>query len=209
MTPHVKPHMKPPLKSHVKPPSRSRHGPHFDLGLDRLVEALTRRAAQRAGRRGFLARVGGWLVAAAPLPLLPVARPAPAAGTPAQGKFASDFANSAQTTDPTQCNYWRYCASDGYLCSCCGGGPSRCPPGTSPSPTSWVGSCINPEDGKTYLIAYRDCCGQDSCGRCACANLEGEMPSYRPQLNSDIVWCFGASSMVYHCSSAALVGLAD
>jgi methylamine dehydrogenase light chain len=32
------------------------------------------------------------------------------------------------------------------------------------------------------------------------------MPSYRPQLNNDIIWCFGGSSMIYHCSSAAIVG---
>jgi methylamine dehydrogenase light chain len=183
--------------------------------FDRFFEAFVRKTAQRGSRRGFLAACGRWLTVAAPLPLLPVARSLQAAEPPggatkkAARKFASDFANSAQTRDPTQCNYWRYCASDGYLCACCGGGPNVCPPGSSPSPTSWVGSCINPDDGKTYLIAYRDCCGQDSCGRCACEGLEGEMPSYRPQLNNDIVWCFGASSMVYHCSSAALVGLAE
>lgn len=189
----------------MRPVSRSR--------FDRFFEVLSRRTAQRASRRSFVSLCGRWLCAASALPLLPVARRAQASdahdGSQGRRKFASDFANKAQTSDPTQCNYWRYCASDGYLCACCGGGPNVCPPGTSPSPTSWVGSCINPDDGKTYLIAYRDCCGQDSCGRCNCEALEGEMPSYRPQLNNDIVWCFGASSMVYHCSSAALVGLAE
>ena len=194
----------------MRPISRSR--------FDRCFERLARTTAQRLSRRGFLSRCGAWLAAGAMVPLLPVARPAhaqpPADAPKAKGpvgkrSFASDFANKAQTKDPTRCNYWRYCASDGYMCACCGGGPSTCPPGASPSPTSWIGSCINPEDGKTYLIAYRDCCGKDSCGRCACGNLEGEMPSYRAQFNSDIVWCFGASSMVYHCSSAALVGLAE
>jgi methylamine dehydrogenase light chain len=175
--------------------------------FDRLFERLTRATAQRVSRRSFLSQCGVWLGGASMLPLLPVSRPAQGAET--KRKFASDFANTAQTTDPSKCNYWRYCASDGYMCSCCGGGLATCPPGSTPSPTSWVGSCINPDDGKTYLIAYRDCCGQDSCGRCACTNLEGEMPSYRPQFNSDIIWCFGASSMVYHCSSAALVGLAE
>ena len=181
--------------------------------FDRVFERMSRGAAQRTSRRSFLAQSGLWLVAASALPLLPVARRAQAAEHPgkvkAAGKFASDFANQAQTTDPTQCNYWRYCAADGYQCACCGGGPSTCPPGTSASPTSWVGSCINPDDGKTYLVAYRDCCGQDSCGKCQCLGQEGDMPSYRPQLNNDIVWCFGASSMVYHCSSAGLVGLAE
>jgi methylamine dehydrogenase light chain len=183
----------------MRPISRSR--------FDRLMERLSRRTAQRSSRRGFLALCGGWLIAASSLPLLPVARPAQ--GAEPKKRFASAFANEAQTPDPTQGNYWRYCASDGYMCACCGGGPHTCPPGTTPSPSSWVGTCINPEDGKTYLIAYRDCCGKDSCGRCACGNLEGEMPEYRPQLNSDIVWCFGAASMVYHCSSAGLVGLAE
>lgn len=193
----------------MRPLSRSR--------FDRLIESLSRGAAQRTSRRSFLAQAGLWLVAASSLPVLPVARSAQAAG-PAAAKggqgaaarhYASAFANSAQTQDPTQCNYWRYCSSDGYLCACCGGGPSTCPPGTTPSPTSWIGSCINPDDGKTYLIAYRDCCGQDSCGKCACLGQEGDMPSYRPQVNNDIIWCFGASSMVYHCSSAGLVGLAE
>jgi methylamine dehydrogenase light chain len=177
--------------------------------FDRLIERLSRTAAQRASRRSFLAHCGGWLVAASTLPLLPVSRRAQAADAVDRSKFASEFAKHAQTKDPTQCNYWRYCASDGYLCACCGGGPSTCPPGTTPSPTSWIGSCINPEDGKSYLIAYRDCCGQDSCGRCACLGQEGDMPSYRPQVNNDIIWCFGASSMVYHCSSAGLVGLVE
>jgi methylamine dehydrogenase light chain len=188
----------------VKPISRTR--------FDRLIESFSRGAAQRTSRRGFLSQCGLWLIAASALPLLPVARRAQAgeasAGKPARN-FASEFANHAQTSDPTRCNYWRYCSSDGYLCACCGGGPNTCPPGTAPSPTSWIGSCINPDDGKTYLIAYRDCCGQDSCGRCACLGQEGDMPSYRPQVNNDIVWCFGASSMVYHCSSAGLVGLAE
>ena len=181
--------------------------------FDRIMELTSRRVAQRVSRRSFLSRCGSWLVAASALPLLPVSRQAQAADKSQKPKptvkFLSDFANQAQTHDPTQCNYWRYCSSDGYLCSCCGGGPSTCPPGSTPSPTSWIGSCINPDDGKTYLIAYRDCCGQDSCGKCNCVNQEGDMPEYRPQVNNDIIWCFGASSMVYHCSSAGLVGLAE
>jgi methylamine dehydrogenase light chain len=171
--------------------------------FDRLFERGSRRCAQRISRRSVVSILGKALVASATLPLLPVQRKAQA------GELTSRFARNAQTKDPTRCNYWRYCASDGYLCACCGGGPSTCPPGTAPSPTSWVGSCVNPEDGKTYLIAYRDCCGADSCGRCECLGQEGDMPTYRPQLNNDIIWCFGASSMVYHCSSAALVGLAN
>ena len=164
--------------------------------IDLLVEKLSRRVAQRSSRRSFLSGVARVVVGGVLLPLLPVDR------TGRKEAFAAD----AQVADSTQCNYWRYCAIDGYLCSCCGGGPSTCPAGSSPSPSSWIGSCINPADGKTYLLAYRDCCGKDSCARCLCLNTEGEMPVYLPQLNNDIVWCFGAPTMVYHCSSAAVIG---
>jgi methylamine dehydrogenase light chain len=175
---------------------------HFAVrSLDGAVEKLTRGVAQRSSRRSFLGRVAKVVIGGAVLPLLPVDR-----NFKLRDAHAEEFAKSAQTTDPTACNYWRYCGHDGYSCACCGGTPSVCPPGSQPSPTSWVGSCINPDDGKTYLIAYQDCCGKDSCGRCGCLNTVGEMPAYRPQLNNDIVWCFGAPSMVYHCSSAVLIG---
>ena len=170
-------------------------------GFDGAIERMTRGVAQRTSRRSFLARVGKVLIGGMALPLLPVDR-----AFHIKPANAEAFAAGAQTDDPTQCNYWRYCAHDGYACACCGGAPNVCPPGSHPSPTSWVGSCINPDDNKTYLIAYRDCCGKDSCARCPCLGVEGEMPVYRPQLNNDIVWCFGAPSMIYHCSSAALIG---
>lgn len=172
---------------------------------DTRFESFSRRTAQTISRRSFIARIGALAAGATVLPVLPVSRTA----TAEEGHGADDFARNAQTTDDTACNYWRYCSSDGYLCSCCGGGPSTCPPGTKPSPTSWIGSCVNPDDGNTYLIAYRDCCGTEACGRCNCLATVGESPVYRPQLNNDIIWCFGSTSMVYHCSSAAVVGLAE
>ena len=50
-----------------------------------------------------------------------------------------EFVKTAQTTDPTACNYWRYCSSDGYLCQCCGG---TCQSPTSVKPTRIFGpSC--------------------------------------------------------------------
>lgn len=179
---------------------------NFFSFVDGTFERLARRSAQHVSRRSFLSRLGGAVIGAAALPLLPVNRKAHAAEAPVGFKT---FAQKAQTKDSTACNYWRYCSVDGYLCSCCGGGPARCPPGASPSPTGWIGSCLNPEDGKTYLIAYRDCCGKDACAQCPCLGTEGEMPVYRPQLNNDIVWCFGATTMVYHCTGAAIVGLAQ
>ena len=83
----------------------------------------------------------------------------------------------------------------------------------SPSPTAWIGTCLNPDDGRSYLIAYRDCCGKDMCeptnAGCYCDGEDRNMPVYRPQSSNDIVWCFGNTSLAYHCSTAVLVGLAS
>ena len=131
----------------------------FDL--DKISETATRRLARHTSRRSLLSRLGAVLLAAPAFPLLPVQR------ANAQSKPEvppSDFSKLAQTKDPNACNYWRYCALDGFLCGCCGGGVHSCPPGSTPSPTSWVGTCLNPADGKSYVISYRDCCGAGACG---------------------------------------------
>jgi methylamine dehydrogenase light chain len=171
--------------------------------LDKLGERAARQLAGRLSRRSVVARLGAALVAAPVFPLLPVHR------ATAQNLPATGFASTAQTADAEQCNYWRYCAIDGFLCTCCGGGVHSCPPGSRPSPTSWIGTCVNPDDMRSYVISYRDCCGVDACGQCMCRNTERETPVYRPQGNNDIIWCFGTSSMEYHCSTAVLVGLAE
>ena len=180
--------------------------------MDQLGERFTRRLASHTSRRNLISRLGAILVAAPFIPLLPVARAQTTRPeNPGQNGVPSDFERNAQTKDPTVCSYWRYCAIDGSLCSCVGGGVHTCPPGAQPSPTSWVGTCLNPDDGKSYLIAYRDCCGKKGAAPgkdCQCDSTERELPIYRPQANNDIIWCFGLSSMSYHCSTAALVGLA-
>jgi methylamine dehydrogenase light chain len=175
--------------------------------FDKMSERLTRNLARFSSRRGFLSKLGVALLAAPAFPLLPVARTAKAA-EPKGATPKTDFERNAQTTDDTKCNYWKYCGSDGVLCSCCGGGHHTCPPGSEPSPISWVGTCVNPEDGKAFVIAYRDCCGKPLCGAgksCWCDNSDRELPTYRSSLNNDIIWCFGNASATYHCSTAALV----
>ena len=171
--------------------------------FDRMMESTARLIAQRSsGAACSPASARCWWVA-------PSCRCCPWTGAGGlKMAHANEFAKTAQTSDPTQCNYWRNCSSDGYLCSCCGGTYNECPPGSVASPTSWIGTCVNPDDNQAYLIAYQDCCGKDSCGQCVCLGTEGEMPSYRPELNNDIIWCFGAPTMVYHCSSQVVIGKA-
>jgi methylamine dehydrogenase light chain len=178
------------------------------FNIDSFGEKLLRKFAGQTSRRSMLTRLGATIVAAPVFPLLPVSR-AQAAKPERSAEAKTSFARNAQTKDDTKCDYWRYCAIDGSLCSCCGGGVSSCPPGAEPSPVSWVGTCINPDDGKAYLIAYRDCCGKSTCGQCGCDNADRETPLYVPQLNNNVIWCFGTKSKEYHCSTGVLVGKAQ
>lgn len=163
--------------------------------IDRLFERRARDLAQRSSRRGLLKGLGGLLVGGAAIPLLPVAR-------------AAGPEHPVEEGDPGSCDYWRYCAIDGFLCSCCGGSHNTCPPGTEMSPVTWIGTCHNPADGRNYVISYNDCCGKSTCGACLCQRDEGDRPPYRPDKTNDINWCLGTSSASYHCSTAIVVGVA-
>ena len=128
--------------------------------FDALTEGSARAIARRTSRRSLLASVGSMLMGASVLPLLPIARGASAAEEPSpEGK-------SAKTNDPNACEYWRHCGIDGFLCGCCGGSGSACPPGTTMSAITWVGTCHNPHDGRMYVVSYNVCCGKSACGRC-------------------------------------------
>lgn len=167
-------------------------------GLDKLTERSARGLARRSSRRGWLKALGGALAGFAAMPLLPVAR------AQSQGEMTQGV---PETGDPQSCDYWRYCAIDGFLCGCCGGSPNSCPPGTEMSPITWIGTCNNPGDGKSYVVSYNDCCGRTTCGQCLCQRNEGDRPIYRPQLSNDINWCLGTQSTIYHCSTARVIAL--
>ncbi len=170
--------------------------------FDRLSERLARKVARVSSRRSFLTGIGTALVGAGSVPLLPVARASASEAAP------QSTGNPEDPGDPASCDYWRYCAIDGYLCACRGGSNNACPPGTEMSPITWIGTCENPADGKKYIISYNDCCGRTGCGRCYCNRNEGDKPVYRPQMSNDINWCLGTESQVYNCSTAVVLGLA-
>ena len=180
--------------------------------LGRWFDAATRRTttglAERTSRRGFIGRVGAVLAGSGALPLLPVARAfgAEEADTEAEAVDGDGVEHLSEFGDPKSCDYWRYCALGGTLCACCGGGPSRCPPGAQPSPVTWIGTCRNPVDGKQYLISYNDCCGKAVCPRCFCHRTEGAKPVYFPSKSSNVLWCFGVDSNAYHCTLATVIG---
>jgi len=169
--------------------------------IDAWIEGSARGVARRVSRRSFLARVGTALVGGAAFPLLPVSRASAQPAVPNEGI-------TGEAGDPASCQYWRHCAIDGFLCSCCGGSQSACPPGTQMAPITWIGTCRNPADGKQYIISYNDCCGKDYCGRCICNRNEGDRPAYFPQKSNDINWCVAAESTVYNCSTAIVLGVA-
>ncbi len=169
--------------------------------IDQLFEKSSRALARRTSRRSLLAALGQVLTGAALIPLLPVDRSARAAEPAKQPKHATD--------DPKSCDYWKYCAVDGFLCSCCGGSSNSCPPGTAPSPITWIGTCHNPSDDRDYIVSYNDCCGKVSCGNCECNRNEREKPMYRPSRNNDLNWCMANADSNYHCSVSVILGVAE
>ncbi len=165
--------------------------------VDEQARRSTLMLAQRLSRRNFLSQLGLLLTGAAALPLLPVAR-----------AFAQTT-ELREIGDAQTCEYWRYCALSGQLCSCCGGSHRTCPPGSEASPITWVGTCRNPLDDREYLISYNDCCGKAACGRCSCHNTEGDKPVYFNSNSSTVLWCFGVEHTSYHCTVALVLGEAN
>ena len=167
--------------------------------MDKMVERVSRGVARRTSRRGLFGLLGAGVVGAASLPLLPVAR--------AAGSGQPKAADVPDSGDDMSCDYWRYCAIDGFLCTCCGGSVNTCPPGTEMSPITWIGTCRNPADGLDYLISYNDCCGISACGRCLCDENEGDRPIYVTAKTNDINWCLANRSTAYNSTVALVLGI--
>jgi methylamine dehydrogenase light chain len=167
--------------------------------LDHLFENSARSLARRTSRRSLIASLGQLLTGAALLPLLPIDR----------GNRALAAEGAAGADSPSSCQYWKHCAIDGFLCACCGGTSTSCPPGAAPSPITWIGTCHNPGDGRDYIISYNDCCGKTSCGNCECNRNEREKPMYRPSRNNDLNWCMANANSNYHCSLSVILGVAE
>ena len=167
--------------------------------LDQVTEQYSRRVARHSSRRGFLGGLGAVLMGTAAIPLLPVAR------ADAGARAAPPVEDPG---DPASCDYWRNCSIDGFLCTCCGGSTTSCPPGTEMSPVTWIGTCRNPADGKDYIVSYNDCCGKTSCGACFCNRNVFDRPIYRPHTANDINWCIGTASTSYHCTVTIILGVA-
>ena len=176
--------------------------------LDKFAELMTRKVARHTSRRSLLTLLGGAVTGAAVIPVLPVSRAAAQSHDGKTGVAPQSNGKVQDPGDPTKCDYWRYCAIDGFLCTCCGGTQSSCPPGTEMSPITWIGTCLNPADGRSYIISYNDCCGKSSCGHCMCHSNENDRPVVRPQQNNDTNWCLGTQSNVYNCSTAIIIGTA-
>lgn len=177
------------------------------MWFDRFFESSSRSLASRTSRRSFLAQVGRMAAGAALLPLLPVARNAEAQVWDETEQWFHP--KTSAKSDPKQCDYWAYCAIGGWLCSCCGGTSSQCPPGTEPSPIGWVGTCRNEGDGKSYVVSYHDCCGKSQCEACPCVRDEGGTPRYRLQRSPSVTWCYGGVSSTYHCTVSRLISVAE
>lgn len=175
-----------------------------------LVSRSGRRLSERTSRRSMIAKIGRWTMGAsgvAVIASLPVTR---AAAAPGGESGPQPQVPEYKGSNPAECDYWRWCSMDGTSCAACeGGGLTTCAPGSKPGAEFWVGCCTNPADGKTYLIAYYDCCGAPSCSDAFCGEPDMQATMYNPVSGSydqEIIWCVSDESQAYTCTMAPIIG---
>ena len=160
------------------------------------VSRLGRLMSERTSRRSMLGMLGRWGMGAAGVAIigsLPVTRAAIASDAPKEmiagaGRTAaaagdpSLFPAFDETGDSSTCEYWRWCNMDGTPSAVRRRRCHHLRPAASPSAEFWVGCCTNPDTGKTYLIAYYDCCGAPSCSNAFCGEPDMQAVMYDPVL---------------------------
>lgn len=176
--------------------------------FDAWFAAQSIAVSQRTSRRAFIARIGSAIAGAAVLPLLPVARNGQAQAGEHEGSAAAGGKHAVDYNNDKSCDYWAFCSIDAFLCHCCGGSASSCPPGSQMSPIAWIGTCRNPNDGKSYVVSYNDCCGVSTCGRCFCNRNEGDTERFQPSRSNAVTWCYGGVAPTYHCTVARIMSQA-
>ena len=164
----------------------------------------------------MLSKIGRWTMGVSGVALissLPVTRSAMAQELPpepAPPEVPDPQFITFDGKDPAECEYWRWCNMDGTSCAACnGGGVTTCAPGSRPGAEFWVGCCTNPDTGKTYLIAYYDCCGAPSCSNAFCGEPDMQAIMYNPVSGSydqEIIWCVSDESQAYTCTMAPIIG---
>jgi methylamine dehydrogenase light chain len=166
-----------------------------------------RRVAHRHGRRSLITRLGVALVGGAALPMLPFDRSGQFTGAQAAGAGQGE-AQGRPGARPAEVRVLALLRLRRLPVHLLRRQPDQCPPGTEASKVSWVGTCLNPQDGRQYLVSYNDCCGKASCGECLCNNNERERPGYRLGVFNDINWCMANTSPMFHCTTSVIVGVA-
>ncbi len=149
--------------------------------FDQATARILTRFAQQTSRRGFLARIGRFLLTSlgvATVPLLPLDR-------------------ITRKVEAANCSDWQLCGIYGKPCDCCQGGDLYyCPPGFELG-SWWTSCCQDPETFVWYKFAYVDCCrivghvvNCSLCGSC-----------YRNPVRQP-AWCIGSPDKIvtYGCT---------
>lgn len=178
-----------------------------------MMSRTGRRMSERTSRRSVISKIGRWslgMSGVAVIGALPVTRAVASPGGGGAGPNEPQVLTYDKTDDAATCEYWRWCNMDGTPCtSCQGGGLTTCAPGSKPGAEFWVGCCTNPDDNKTYLIAYYDCCGAPGCSNTFCADPEAQAIMYNPvsgSFDQEIIWCVSDESQSYTCTMAPIIG---